>query len=63
MPYINGPVSHFHVEKSIAGMLHQPITPNGPNLIYKYHIGATVRINHNGEIVLRNHSKHADGFL
>ncbi len=46
--YINGPVSHFHEEQSIAGMLHQPITPNGPNLIYKYHAGATVRKNHDG---------------
>ena len=47
-PYINGPVSHFHEEQSIAGMLDQPITPNGPNLIYKYHAGATVRKNHDG---------------
>ncbi len=63
MTYINGPVSHFHEEQFSADMLDQPITPNGPNLIYKYHTGGTVRINHNGEIVLRNHSKHADGFL
>ena len=61
--YINGPVSHFHDKQSIAGMLNQPITPIGPNLIYKYHAGATVRINHDGEIVSKNHSNHTNGFL
>ncbi len=61
--YINGPVSCFHEEQSIAGTLNQPITPNGHNLIYKYHAGATVRINHDGEIVSKNHSKHTNGFL
>ena len=47
-------------------MLEQPDIPNGPNLIYKYLAGSTVRKNHNGTIILRNPneiSKNANALL
>ena len=47
-------------------LLEDPLTPNGPNLIYKYLAGSSVKTNHNGDITLRNHneiSKHANALL
>ena len=47
-------------------MLEHPDIPNGPNLIYKYLAGCTVRKNHDGSIILRNPneiSKHANALL
>jgi hypothetical protein len=35
-------------------LLEKPNIPNGPNLIYKYLAGCTVRKDHNGEIILKN---------
>lgn len=47
-------------------LLEQPCLPNGPNLIYKFLAGSTVRLNHNQTITLRNHneiSKRANALL
>jgi hypothetical protein len=47
-------------------LLEQPVVPNGPNLIYKYLAGCTIRKNHNGKIILRNPneiSKNANALL
>ena len=47
-------------------LLEQPCTPNGPNLIYRYLAGATVRKNHNNDLIVRNAneiSKHANALL
>ena len=47
-------------------LLESPSTPNGPNLVYRYLAGATVRKTHNNDIVIRNHneiSKHANALL
>lgn len=47
-------------------LLESPSTPNGPNLVYRYLAGATVRRTHNNDIVIRNHneiSKHANALL
>ena len=35
-------------------LLEQPSVPNGPNLVYKYLAGSTVRRDHNGTIHVRN---------
>jgi hypothetical protein len=44
----------------------QPSIPNGPNLIYKYLAGSTVRKDHSGQIIIRNPneiSKNANALL
>lgn len=47
-------------------LLEKPEIPNGPNLIYRYLAGCTVRKNHVDKIILRNPnkiSKHANALL
>lgn len=47
-------------------LLEQPCIPNGPNFIYKYLAGSTVRLDRNQQIKLRNHneiSKNANALL
>jgi hypothetical protein len=47
-------------------LLEEPAVPNGPNLIYKYLAGCTIKQNHNGTIIVRNPneiSKNANALL
>lgn len=47
-------------------LLEQPSIPNGPNLVYKYLAGCTVRKDYSGRIILRNPneiSKNANALL
>jgi hypothetical protein len=47
-------------------LLEQPSLPNGPNLIYRYLAGSTIRRSHSGTIIIRNHneiSKNANALL